>query len=202
MTFKLNDRVLELSTTTGTGNLALGGPPEGYQSFASGVGNNNTTYYAAFNTVQNEWELGLGTLNGDSTELARTTIYSSSNSNNAVNFSAGVKNVFVTYPASQTFTIQLNSQTSSYTLVANDNGQCITITTGGVTVPASVFLPGNVVTIYNDSSSSQTITEDTGVTMRYAGTTSTGNRTLGGYGIATVLCVAADTFVITGVGVS
>lgn len=202
MTFKLNDRVLETSTTTGTGNIVLGGAPGGYQSFADGIGNSNTTYYAVFNTAADEWELGLGTLNGDSTELARTTVYSSSNSNSAVDFSSGLKNVFVTYPSSQTFTIQLNSQTSSYTLVANDNGQCVTITTGGVTVPAGVFLPGQIVSIYNNSSSGQTITQGSGVTLRLAGTTSTGDRTLIGYGLATILCVSANEFVSSGVGLS
>jgi hypothetical protein len=103
MAFVLNDRVLEISTTTGTGDFTLGGPPSGYQSFNAGIGTSNTTFYAAFNTTANEWELGLGTLTG-STTLQRTTIYSSSNSNNAVNFSAGTKNVFVTMPASQTLT--------------------------------------------------------------------------------------------------
>jgi hypothetical protein len=202
MAFRLNDRVLETSTTIGTGALTLLGPPSGYQSFFDGVGSDNTTYYAAFNTTQDEWELGLGTLNAGATELTRTTVFSSSNSNNAVNFSVGVKNVFVTFPASQTFTIQQNLQTAGYTLSVLDNGQLINITTGGVTVPAGVFLPGNVVTIYNNSTSNQTITEGASVTLRYAGTASTGNRTLGQRGIATVLCVAANDFIITGVGIS
>lgn len=101
MAFVLNDRVLETSTTTGTAAFALLGAPTGYQNFSSGIGGSNTTYYAAFNTVANEWELGLGTLDAGATELTRTTIYSSSNSNNIVNFSAGTKNVFVTMPASR-----------------------------------------------------------------------------------------------------
>lgn len=101
MPFILDDRVLEISTTTGTGPLTLAGAPSGYQTFLSGIGGSNTTYYAVFNTVANEWELGLGTLNAGATELTRTTVYSSSNSNLAVNFSAGTKNVFVTVPASR-----------------------------------------------------------------------------------------------------
>lgn len=100
MALVLNDRVLEISSFTGTGNVTLSGPPEGYQSFNSGVGSGNTTFYAIFNTVANEWELGLGTLS-DATTLQRTTVYSSSNANAAVNFSAGTKNVFVTMPASK-----------------------------------------------------------------------------------------------------
>lgn len=100
MAFVLNDRVLEASTTTGTGNITLSGAPSGYQTFNAGIGANNTTFYAVFNTAANEWELGLGTLS-NATNLQRTTVYSSSSANAAVNFSAGTKNVFVTMPASK-----------------------------------------------------------------------------------------------------
>jgi len=96
----------------------------------------------------------------------------------------------------------INAQTASYALLATDNDKCISITTGGVTVPASVLSAGNKVTIYNNSGSSQTITEGVGVTMRLAGTANTGNRTLAQYGVATVLCVATDNFVIIGNGLS
>jgi hypothetical protein len=135
MAFVLNDRVLETSTTTGTAAFALLGAPTGYQNFSSGIGGSNTTYYAAFNTVENEWELGLGTLNAGATELTRTTIYSSSNSNNIVNFSAGTKNVFVTMPASQT-------------LVPNNvdiTGGAIDGTTIGGTTPAFATFTGNTI---------------------------------------------------------
>lgn len=95
-----------------------------------------------------------------------------------------------------------NAQTSAYTLVAADAGKHVSITTGGVTVPASVFAVGDTITIYNNSSSSQTITQGGSVTLRQVGTTNTGNRTLAGYGLCTILCVASNTFVITGGGVS
>ena len=98
--------------------------------------------------------------------------------------------------------IPQNAKTAAYTLVAADAGKHISITTGGVTVPASVFSVGDAVTIYNNSGSSQTITQNGGVTLREGGTANTGNRTLAQYGLATLLCVAADTFVITGAGVS
>lgn len=100
MAFVLNDRVLETSTTTGTGSMTLDGAPSGYQTFNDGVAVGNTTFYAIFNTVAAEWELGLGTLSS-STVLARTTVYSSSNADAAVPFTAGTKNVFVTLPATK-----------------------------------------------------------------------------------------------------
>ena len=99
-------------------------------------------------------------------------------------------------------TIVQNSQTTGYTLVATDNGKFISITTGGVTVPASIFSAGQNIVIFNNSSSTQTITQGSGVTMTLAGSTTTGNRSLASYGVATVLCTASNTFVITGQGLT
>lgn len=98
--------------------------------------------------------------------------------------------------------IPQNAKTEAYTLIASDNGKHISITTGGVTVPASVFAIGDNITIYNNSSSSQTITQGGGVTMRQSGTSNTGNRTIAQYGLSTILCVSSNVFVITGAGVS
>jgi hypothetical protein len=97
--------------------------------------------------------------------------------------------------------IPQNAKTSAYTLIASDTGKHISITTGGVTIPSGVFSAGNIISIYNNSASSQTITQGSGVTLRLAGTATTGSRTLGQYGIATVICVASNVFVITGSGV-
>lgn len=95
-----------------------------------------------------------------------------------------------------------NAQTSAYTLVAADNGRHISITTGGVTVPAGVFAAGDTVTIYNNSASNQTITQGASVTLRQVATANTGNRTLAQRGLATILCVGSNEFVITGGGLS
>lgn len=95
--------------------------------------------------------------------------------------------------------IPQNSQTSSYSLQITDAGRHISITTGGVTVPSSVFSTGDAITIFNDSSSNQTITQGSGVTLRFSGTTLTGNRTLLPYGVATVLCVNSNVFAIVGI---
>jgi len=95
-----------------------------------------------------------------------------------------------------------NAKTSAYTLIASDNGKHISITTGGVTVPSAVFSAGDTVTIYNNSASSQTITQGASVTMYLVGTATTGNRTLAQRGVCTVLCVASNTFVVTGGGLT
>ena len=101
--------------------------------------------------------------------------------------------------------IPQNSQTSAYVAVVGDVGKHIS-TNSGVTVNASVFSAGDVFTIYNNSSSNQTITAGSGVTLRLAGTaTSAPPRTVAQYGLATVLCVtggATPTFVVSGAGVT
>jgi hypothetical protein len=102
MALVINDRVKESSTTTGTGAIALGGAVSGFETFAAGIGNSNTTYYAIHNQGTSEWEVGLGTLDGTSANLTRTTPISSSNSDSAVDFGAGTKDVFCTMPASKT----------------------------------------------------------------------------------------------------
>jgi hypothetical protein len=96
MALVLKDRVQETTTTTGTGTVTLAGAVSGFQSF-SAIGNGNTCYYAIVGG--SEWEVGLGTYTSSGTTLSRDTILESSNGGTAVNFSAGTKSVFVTYPA-------------------------------------------------------------------------------------------------------
>jgi len=100
MALVLADRVQETTTTTGTGTITLAGAVSGFQSFAAVV-NANTTYYTIAGQTTSEFEIGIGTYTTSGTTLSRDTILTSSNSNLAVNFSAGTKNVFVTYPASR-----------------------------------------------------------------------------------------------------
>lgn len=101
MTFVVADRVQETTTSTGTGTITLAGAATGFQSF-SAIGNGNSTFYCIADQTGNDWEVGIGTYTASGTTLSRDTIISSSNSGNVVNFSAGVKNVFVTYPSDNT----------------------------------------------------------------------------------------------------
>jgi hypothetical protein len=100
--------------------------------------------------------------------------------------------------------IPVNTQNIGYTLQASDAGKVINMTTGNVTVPAGVFSSpfGQAITIYNDQNASNAVVSGAGVTMRLAGTAATGNRTLARYGLATVVCVSANTFVISGAGLT
>jgi len=102
MALIVKDRVQETTSTVGTIALVLTGTVSGFQSFSS-IGNGNTTYYCVVGGT--EWEVGIGTYTLTGTVLSRDTILASSNGGSAVNFSVGVKNVFVTYPAGKSVTI-------------------------------------------------------------------------------------------------
>ena len=115
MALVIKDRVKETTTTTGTGTITLAGAVSGYQSF-SVIGNGNTTYYTIVDGTANTWEVGIGTYTSSGTTLSRDTILESSNSNNAVNFGAGEKDVFVTYPAERAVTTDLTQTLSNKTI--------------------------------------------------------------------------------------
>jgi hypothetical protein len=145
MSFVLADRVKETTTTTGTGTVTLLGASTGYQSF-SAIGNGNTTYYTIAGQTGSEWEVGIGTYTSSGTTLARTTVISSSNAGSLVNFSAGTKDVFVTYPAEYTANavgggigaVQLNADTVtvSGTVASGQNGFSV----GPLTINSGVVL--------------------------------------------------------------
>ena len=98
--------------------------------------------------------------------------------------------------------LPVTNRTAAYTAALTDIGGIISITTGGVTIPSGVFSPGQAFSIANNSASNQTITQAAGVTLRLAGTASTGNRTLAQYGLCTVTCVNNNQFIISGPGLT
>lgn len=94
----LSDRVKQTSITSGTGNIVLNDTIGGFQSFASGIGNNNRTYYTIENNTN--YEVGIGTYNNNI--LSRDLVLDSSNNDQKVNLD-GVSIVFCTYPAKRAF---------------------------------------------------------------------------------------------------
>lgn len=101
MALVLKDRVLETASSPGTGTVVLLGASTGYQDFANGVGNANTTYYTISTVGGAGWEVGIGTYYSANNSIVRNTVISSSNAGNLVNFSSGTQSVFVTYPAEE-----------------------------------------------------------------------------------------------------
>lgn len=97
--------------------------------------------------------------------------------------------------------IPVSAKSTSYVLTSSDNGKTVS-TNAGVTVNGAVLTTNQIFTVFNNSSANITITIGTGGTMYQAGTANTGNRTLQQYGVATILMVASNTFVISGAGLS
>ena len=151
MALVINDRVKETSTTTGTGTLNLAGAETGYESFVSGVGTGNTTYYAIELNAANEWEVGIGTVTSGSPDtLSRDTIISSSNSDAAVTFSAGTKNVFCTLPAKKTISPVMDATTFVVThasIISEDQTLDSGVLAGPVTITGTQTITGTLVII-------------------------------------------------------
>jgi hypothetical protein len=109
--------------------VTLLGASTGFQSFAV-IGNGNTTYYSIVGQTGNEWEVGVGTYTSSGTTLARTTVLANSSGTqpSALSFSAGTKDVFVTYP-SEYSVAATNVGTSGQLLTSNGTGVAPTFQT-------------------------------------------------------------------------
>lgn len=123
MALVLADRVKEETASAGTGAVTLSGAVSGFQSFAV-IGNANTTYYAIVAQSPGEWEVGLGTYTAAGTLLARTTVLANSAGTqpSALSFSAGIKDVFVTYPAGSAVAASNNPGALGQALLSNGAG--------------------------------------------------------------------------------
>jgi hypothetical protein len=146
MAFVVKDRVKVTTTTTGTGTLTLGAAAVGgFQDF-SVIGDGNTTYYAITDSTNSAWEVGIGVYTSSGTTLSRDTVLESSNAGALVDFAAGSKDVFVTYPAERSvvggmgYVENAATVTQSSTINAGNNaisGGPVTIAGGvSVTVPS------------------------------------------------------------------
>jgi hypothetical protein len=142
MPLVLADRVRDTTTTTGTGTVTLSGTaPTGYQTFGTAVGNGNTTYYTISGGSQ--WEVGLGTYSSTGPTLTRDTVLSSSNGNALVNFSAGTKEVFVTYPAGKAVYEDGSDNVGIGTSAPSEKFQVNPVAAGGSTFYVSGYDTGS-----------------------------------------------------------
>ena len=151
MAFVLNDRVKETTTSTGTGTINLAGAADTFETFVAGIGTTNTCFYCISHQTANEFEVGIGTVTDASPDtLSRDTIITSSNSDSAVNLSAGTKDVFCTYPASRAPSASMLATTYVTThnsTLSDDQTIDSGVLAGPVTVTGTQTITGNVVII-------------------------------------------------------
>jgi hypothetical protein len=152
MTFVINDRVKETTTTTGTGTLTLDGAATGFETFSGALGNTNTTYYAIVSQNSGDFEVGIGTVGAGT--LSRDTVISSSNSDALVIFGVGTKDVFVTLPASKTILLN-DSDTVDLTGNLDLNSNDIT-GTGNINITGNLTASGNLTSLGIDDNATST----------------------------------------------
>jgi len=132
MPLQLKDRVLETASAPGTGTVTLLGASLGYQSFNTALTSGNTTYYTIADLGGANWEVGIGTFTSPN-QLARNTILESSGGGTIVNFSSGIQNVFITYPAEQSVNLDASNNVSALGTISSGtwNATAIVTTYGG-----------------------------------------------------------------------
>jgi hypothetical protein len=151
MALVLADRVQETTLTTGTGTVTLAGAVLGFQTFAV-IGNGNTTFYTIADQGGSNWEVGIGTYTSSGTTLSRDTVLSSSNGGSLVNFSAGTKTAFVTYPSEKSVNLD---------------------TAGNVNIPNQLVIENTALTSSNTSNlvvGGPLSFSDTGIASNFVGT--------------------------------
>ncbi len=113
------DRVKETTSSTGTGTFSLSGAVPDFQSFVTGIGTTNTTYYSAADGIS-LWEVGIGTVTaGSPNTLSRTTVLASSSGGAKVSFTVS-PTVICTSPAILAGSI-INTSNTGYVLTSNTN---------------------------------------------------------------------------------
>ena len=132
MALVVKDRVKETTTSTGTGAITLAGAQSNFRTFSSVLSNADTTYYAIIDNTNLDFEVGLGTYASSGNTITRTTVLSSSNSNSAVNFSAGTKDVILTYPADKAVYEESDGSVLIENLELNANAIKSTDTNGNI----------------------------------------------------------------------
>ena len=132
MALIIKDRVKETTTTTGTGNVALGGAVSNFVTFSSVLSDSDTTYYAIVDSNNSAFEVGLGTYVSSGNTIARTTVLASSNSGSAVNLSSGSKVIFCAFPADKAVVEDANGVVSIENLQFDTNAMKATNTNGNV----------------------------------------------------------------------
>ena len=185
MAFVLSDRIKETTTTTGTGTYTLGGAVSGFETFTANLSNSDTTYYCC--TDGTDFEVGLGTFTSSGTTLARTTIISSSNSNNAVSWSSGTRDIFCTLPGSKAV-FKDGSDNINGTFVGNITGN-VTGNASGTAATVTGAAQSNITSVGTltglTTSGTINLSQSSGIAIKTTGSLGTADLTLLRAGINT-----------------
>jgi hypothetical protein len=197
---------VEFKTVSGTGFICV----QGKSHFAYSDGTNLNLISGSqlanntLNDVLNNGNSSNGTINISNITISATTTANTISASGAITGSSSL--TITNNIASSAGTVSDSEgevrllplvAAASRTLIASDHGKVISAT-GTITVPPSVFSAGQTITIYNNSGSNISISRGSGVVLYWAQTGADANRTLAQRGVATILCVASNTFVITG----
>lgn len=138
MPLVLKDRVKETCSAPGTGTVTLLGASTGYQSFAA-IGNGNTTFYTIADQGGSNWEVGIGTYTASGTTLSRDTVLASSaGGTTKANFSSGIQEVFVTYPAEKSVNLDAADEVNiTDAIITNAAITAATLTGGTISTQPS-----------------------------------------------------------------
>ncbi len=151
----LKDRVKVSATTTGTGTFTLGSAAVGFQSFAV-IGDGSETYYTIAmqpGAPTGEFEVGIGTVTdtAGTFTLSRDTVLESSNAGSKVDFPAGTKDVFVTYPAERAVFLNVAGTAVTALDVTTLGATTANITTANITAGTVTTSPASGNDLVNKS---------------------------------------------------
>ena len=132
MALVVADRVQETTTTSGVGTLSLDGAVAGYQSFVSGIGSGNTTYYTIYDQTAQVWEIGIGTVTSGSPDtLSRDTVLrNSSGGTSKINFAGNSAAVFCVYTAIKSVNLDSSGNVTPLGTISSGTWQGTTIGVG------------------------------------------------------------------------
>ena len=179
MALVVADRVQETTTTSGTGTLSLAGAVAGYQTFVSGIGSGNTTFYTIYDQIAQVWEVGVGTVtSGSPATLSRNTVLSNSSGNTSpINLAGNSASVFCVYPAEKSVNLDASGNVTALGTVSSGTwqGTTVGVAYGGTGVTASSGANSVVLRDADQNISVNSVTQTRAIVTAAAGITTLTN---------------------------
>lgn len=202
--FRINGGGDRLAITS-AGNVTINAPSSGAALSVTGPANSRAALFSGSSTSGQSFGvfINAGTTSADSAvtvqNQAQSLNYFSVRGDGVVFGNDGTNPFELGYKD-----VPLNNQGANYTAVLADRGKAINANTSiTVTIPSAVFSPGHVLNVTVGSGATVTIAQGGGMTLQWVGNgATTGNRTLTGAGMASILFLTASVALISGGGLS